>query len=121
MAFLVIFFDLIAKSRSGLGLHVNSKHKEEIVEAESNVDQTAEETPEISKLSEPHNFKCEKCEFESNNKLNIEKHVAEEHTTVEIHVENEIKLEVFLLVEYEVDVFEARKVLIDKLSAQKEV
>ena len=53
--------------------------------------------------------------------MNIEKHVAEEHTTVEIHVENEIKLEVFLLVEYEVDVFEARKVLIDKLSAQKEV
>ena len=28
--------DFIAKSRSGLGIHVNSKHKEEIVESESN-------------------------------------------------------------------------------------
>ena len=41
---------------------MNSKHEEEIVVSESNVDQTAEETPEISDLSEPHNFKCEKCE-----------------------------------------------------------
>ena len=40
---------------------------------------------------------------------------------MESPVENEIKLEVFILVEYDIDVFEARKGLIDKLSAQKEV
>ena len=48
-------------------------------------------------------------------------HMAEKHDAVESPETREIKLEVFILVEYYLDLFEARNALIDRLSCQKKV
>ena len=47
---------------------------------------------------------------------NVEKHVVKEHSEI-----NKIKLEVFMLVDNENNVLEARKDLIENLIGQKEV
>ena len=100
-------------------MHVKAKHKEEIIEPETNPVETIEEAQEILDVE---NFKYEVCDFSANTKLNLENHIAEMHDdsekieNVETKETNEIKLEVFILVEYDKDVYVARKLLIDNLS-----
>ena len=97
---------------------MKSKHKESII-----VEQTVEDFIEILECDsvELQTLKCEECEFVAIRQSDIDNHVAEKHNAVESPETNEIKLEVFILVEYDLDVFEARKALIDRLSDQKEV
>ena len=96
----------VAKTPGGLQVHIRAKHK---VSDDSN-------SPEIV-ISEDNivenSFQCDKCEFlaPSEENLNDHKHLKHEHDTEEI----EIKLDVFALVDFENDVLQARKSVIEKL------
>ena len=52
-------------------------------------------------------IKCKECEFVAISKSDIDNHMAEKHDALENPETSEIKL--FILVEYYLDLFEARK------------
>ena len=110
--------EFTAKTKGGLAIHMKAKHTEISKEPEIIVVETFVENEETLEIL---NFKCEECEFSSESSEDLEKHKTEKHEIKE-HIDmNEIKLEVFILVENENDVLKARKDLIGSLSTHKEV
>ena len=69
-------------------------------------------------------FDCDQCDFIAENNEEMEIHKTEKHDAIKNSESIEIcdiKLEIFCLVEKGNDVFETRKVLMDKLNDRKEV
>ena len=111
--------NLVAKSKAGLQVHIKAKHKNEkavnvplvpVVEEVINIETEIWET-----------FKCDECDFVSEKEVDLSTHIYEKHSNEKVLEINEIKLEVFAIVNSENDVLEARKTIIERLDKQKEV
>jgi hypothetical protein len=111
--------EFMAKSKSGLHLHLKAKHKEcsqndsEISEIQTHLEPDDVVVNEEPVYIQEHN--CEQCEFVANAQTDLETYEIEKQGTCEI------KLEVFLLfLNFDNDVLEVRKQLIEKLEEQDE-
>ena len=86
---------------------------QEIIEEENDIEHAQAHV--VDNNTECEN-KCERCDFTSENKTDLETHMDKNHSDFEI------KLEVFVLfVNFDDDVHEVRKKLIAKLEEQDEV
>ena len=92
-------------------MHKRAKHKE-------NQNPPTDESESETRKAEM-SINCDQCEFIARNKEHLKKHIhlKDDHETES----SEIKLEVFAIVDFGMDVYEARNAIIDKLNAQDEV
>ena len=61
------------------------------------------------------------CDFDAENEQDLDTHISENHNNEKDIEISEIKLEIFAIVNFENDVLQARKDIIEKLCKQKEV
>ena len=89
-------------------MHERAKHKEH---QNPPTDESESETGKAEM-----SIKCDQCEFIATNKEHLKKHInlKDDHETES----SEIKLEVFAIFDFGMDVYEARNAIIDKLNAQ---
>ena len=107
--------DFIAKSKGGLKVHVKAKH----TEIKEMKDQSSEilnlENNDLCENEIENPLKCNECEYVAQTNEDLNTHMASAH---EQELETEIKLEVFTIVDFGRDVFDARNMIIEKLSEQ---
>ena len=110
-------------SKTGLQVHKKAKHQnEKEISTQLNIALVLEEEKEIVVDTEiEQHLKCDECDFVSEKEQDLISHVSEKHATEKDLEIIETKLEVFAIVNFENDVLEARKVIIEQLGTQKEV
>ena len=99
-------------------MHVKAKHKKE--EEKEILETTAKTIEEINETD----FTCDQCEFVAEIEADLNAHISSKHKfekNLEMKEITEIKLEVFAIVDFENNVLEARKDIIDNLGKQNEV
>ena len=67
------------------------------------------------------NFNCDKCEYKSANENDLKTHTTEKHEIKKDSKISKIGLELFALVDWDNDVMEARKRILEKLNAMEEI
>ena len=93
--------DFIAKNKSGLQVHMRAKHRENREMLKQAI-VSCESIPELI-------FKCDLCEYICENKDVLNMHMNEKHENE--NELSEIKLEVFAIVDFGIDVLETRKII----------
>ena len=113
--------DFVSKSNEGLEKHINSKHTaDKLISPQTSYDLdpniiAEEESETISIIS------CDKCDSIFENEEDLNKHLTEKHEKVKDTKLSKIGLELFALVDWDNDVMEARKRILDKLGTTDEV
>ena len=93
-------------------MHVKAKHKKE--EEKEILETIAKTVEEINETD----FTCDQCEFVSEIEADLNAHISSNHEFEKNLEITEIKLEVFAIVDFENNVLEARKDIIDNLGKQ---
>ena len=95
-------------------MHVRAKHMKgkEVQETTANIVEENDET------DADNIFKCDQCEFDAEIEADLNTHITSSHELEKNLEITEIKLEVFAIVDFENNVLEARKDIIDNLGKQ---